>query len=177
LIVIAPPGAGKTTLVPPALVDAFPGRVLVLEPRRIAARAAAQRVARLRGEALGATVGYQVRFEAVAGPRTRLVYITEGLLVRRLLDDPLLAGVSTVVLDEFHERHLETDLALALLRRLQRRERGDLRLLVMSATLDAAPVAAYLAPCPVVEFEEAGFRRARWRHPGVPSRRARNPPG
>jgi ATP-dependent helicase HrpB len=157
LIVVAPPGAGKTTLVPPALVDAFPGRVLVLEPRRIAARAAAQRVARLRGEALGAMVGYQVRFEAVAGPRTRLVYITEGLLVRRLLDDPVLAGVSTVVLDEFHERHLETDLALALLRRLQRRERGDLRLLVMSATLDAAPVAAYLAPCPIVEFEGRVF--------------------
>jgi ATP-dependent helicase HrpB len=157
LIVAAPPGEGKTTLVPPALAEAFPGRVLVLEPRRIAARAAAQRVARVRGEAIGGSVGYQVRFESAVGLRTRLVYMTEGLLVRRLLDDPLLRGVSVVVADEFHERHLESDLALALLRRLQRRERPDLRLVVMSATLEAAPVAAYLAPCPVVEHEGRRF--------------------
>ncbi len=153
VVVLAPPGAGKTTMVPPALLGAVPGVVLVLEPRRIAARAAAQRVAHLRGEALGSTVGYQVRFESAAGPRTRLVYITEGLLIRRLLDTPDLPGVSVVVLDEFHERHLDTDLALALLRRLQKSIRPDLRLVVMSATLDAAPVAEFLSPCPVVECE------------------------
>lgn len=152
-VVLAPPGAGKTTRIPPALLDAAPGQVLALEPRRIAARAAAQRVAKLRGEPLGAAVGYQVRFEAVAGPSTRLLYITEGLLVRRLLETPDLPGVSVVVLDEFHERHLDTDLALALLRRLQRTARPDLRLVVMSATLDPAPLAGYLAPCPVAECE------------------------
>ncbi|MCX6637995.1 MAG: DEAD/DEAH box helicase, partial [Acidobacteria bacterium] len=153
LVVVAPPGAGKTTLVPPALLDAFPGSVLVLEPRRIAARAAAQRVARVRGEALGATVGYQVRFESAAGRETRLFYITEGLLIRRLMDDPELRRVSAVVLDEFHERHLDTDLSLALLRRLQRTARPDLRLVVMSATLDAGPIAGYLAPCATVQSE------------------------
>jgi len=153
LVVVAPPGAGKTTLVPPALLDAFPGSVLVLEPRRIAARAAAQRVARVRGEALGATVGYQVRFESAASRQTRLFYITEGLLIRRLMDDPELRRVSAVVLDEFHERHLDTDLSLALLRRLQRTARPDLRLVVMSATLDAGPIAGYLAPCATVQSE------------------------
>ena len=104
-------------------------------------------------EPLGETVGYQVRFEEVAGPRTRLRFVTEGILTRRLISDPLLAGVDAVVLDEFHERHLETDLALALLRRLQSTARPDLRLVVMSATLDAAPVARYLGDCPIVRSE------------------------
>src|SRR5512142_1283743 len=144
LVIEAPPGAGKTTRVPPALLARERGEVLVLEPRRLAARLAARFVASEMGEPLGETVGYQVRFEAVAGPRTRLRFLTEGVLTRRLLSDPTLERAGCVVLDEFHERHLEGDLALALLRRLQRTARPDLRLVAMSATLDAAPVARYL---------------------------------
>ncbi len=132
LVIEAAPGAGKTTRVPPALLSPGAG-VLVLEPRRIAARMAARRVAAEMGETVGETVGYQVRFEEVSGPRTRLRFLTEGVLTRRLITDPELRGVGTVVLDEFHERHLETDLALALLRRLQKTRRPDLRLVVMSA--------------------------------------------
>jgi ATP-dependent helicase HrpB len=153
LVLEAPPGAGKTTRVPPALLGLGRGDVLVLEPRRLAARLAARRVAYESGENLGQTVGYQVRFEEVAGPRTRLRFLTEGVLTRRLLSDPELRGVDTVVLDEFHERHLDGDLALALLRRLQRGPRPDLRLVVMSATLEAAPVADFLAGCPVLRAE------------------------
>jgi ATP-dependent helicase HrpB len=129
------------------------GNVLVLEPRRLAVRMAARRVAQEMSEPLGETVGYQVRFDEVAGPRTRLRFVTEGILTRRLISDPLLSGVDAVVLDEFHERHLETDLALALLRRLQSTARPDLLLVVMSATLDAAPVARYLGGCPIVRSE------------------------
>ncbi|HSB18606.1 MAG TPA: helicase-related protein, partial [Anaeromyxobacteraceae bacterium] len=147
LVVEAPPGAGKTTRVPRALLEAGlagGGEVLVLEPRRLAARMAARRVAEEMGERAGETVGYQVRFEDVSGPRTRLRFLTEALLTRRLLSAPDLAGVGAVVLDEFHERHLHGDLALALLRRLQRGPRPDLLLVVMSATLEAAPVARFL---------------------------------
>src|SRR5918997_1370037 len=146
LVIEAPPGAGKTTRVPAALLDAGlagDGEVWVLEPRRLAARLAARRVAEERGESLGETVGYQVRFEEVAGPRTRLRFLTEGVLTRRLLSDRELRGVGAVVLDEFHERHLQADLALALLRRLQKGARPDLRVVVMSATLDARPVAEF----------------------------------
>jgi ATP-dependent helicase HrpB len=153
LVIEAPPGAGKTTRVPPALLELLRGQVLVLEPRRLAARLAARRVAHELGERPGETVGYQVRFEEVAGARTRLRFLTEGILTRRLISDPLLAGVDAVVLDEFHERHLETDLALALLRRLQRTKRPDLSIVVMSATLDAAPIAAYLDSCPILRSE------------------------
>jgi ATP-dependent helicase HrpB len=153
LVLEAPPGAGKTTRVPPALLQLSEREVLVLEPRRLAARLAARFVASERGEPVGGTVGYQVRFEEVAGPRTRLRFLTEGVLTRRLLSDPKLARVAAVVLDEFHERHLEGDLALALLRRLQRTERPDLRLLVMSATLDAAPVAQFLGGARVIRSE------------------------
>ena len=127
LVVEAPPGAGKTTRVPPALLGLDAREVLVLEPRRLAARLAARYVAGERGEAVGETVGYQVRFEEVAGPRTRLRFLTEGVLTRRMLSDPDLERVGCVVLDEFHERHLEGDLALALLRRLQRTRRPDLQ--------------------------------------------------
>ena len=156
LILEAPPGAGKTTRVPPSLLTAMSGEVVVLEPRRIAARLAARRVAAELGEPLGETVGYQVRFEEVVSPRTRLRFVTEGILTRRLLSDPSLKGVAAVVLDEFHERHLESDLALALLKRLQR-TRPELRILVMSATLDAGPIAQYLGGCLVVRSEGTRF--------------------
>jgi ATP-dependent helicase HrpB len=147
LVIEAPPGAGKTTRVPPALLEIVSGDVIVLEPRRIAARLAARRVAAERGEAVGQTVGYQVRFEEAVGRRTRLRFVTEGILTRRLLSDPTLKGVSAVILDEFHERHLEGDLALALLKRLQK-TRPDLRAIVMSATLDADAIAKFLGDCP-----------------------------
>src|SRR5579863_10281537 len=137
LVIEAAPGAGKTTRVPPALLQ-LGGEVLVLEPRRIAARMAARRVAEELGERPGETAGYQVRFEEVAGPRTRLRFLTEGVFTRRLLSDPTLRNVGTVILDEFHERHLDTDLALALIRRLQQTRRRDLRLVIMSATIDTA---------------------------------------
>ncbi len=150
LVIEAPPGAGKTTRVPPALLELAKGEVVVLEPRRIAARLAARRVAWQLGEEPGETVGYQVRFEEAVGPRTRLRFVTEGILTRRMLSDPFLKGVDAVVLDEFHERHLESDLALALLKRLQQ-TRPELRIVVMSATLDADPVAQYLhRNCPIV---------------------------
>ncbi len=156
LVIEAPPGAGKTTRVPPALLEIVSGEVVVLEPRRIAARLAARRVAWEAGEQVGQTVGYQVRFEEAVGPRTRLRFVTEGVLTRRLLSDPALKGVAAVVLDEFHERHLESDLALALLKRLQQ-TRPDLRIVVMSATLDADPVAHYLQDCPVLRSEGRQF--------------------
>jgi ATP-dependent helicase HrpB len=135
------------------------GEVVVLEPRRIAARLAARRVAWELGEPLGETVGYQVRFEEVGGPRTRLRFVTEGILTRRLLSDPTLKGVAAAVLDEFHERHLESDLALALLKRLQQ-IRPELRVVVMSATLDADPVARYLGGCPIMRAEGSRFELA-----------------
>ncbi|MCA1565286.1 MAG: ATP-dependent helicase HrpB [Acidobacteria bacterium] len=153
LVIEAPPGAGKTTRIPPALPDsglAAEGEILILEPRRIAARLAARQVARERGERPGETIGYEVRFEKATGARTRLKYVTEGILMRRLLSDPQLKGVSVVILDEFHERHLEADLALALLKRLQRASRPDLRIIVMSATLNAEPIARFLGDCPVL---------------------------
>jgi ATP-dependent helicase HrpB len=153
-VLLAPPSAGKTTRVPPALLRAVLGdastRVIVLEPRRIAARAAARRIAEEQGWTLGEEVGYQVRFERRAGPRTRILVVTEGILVQRLQADPFLEGVGAVVFDEFHERSLHVDLALAMARRVQREVRDDLRLVVMSATLDPAPVAAFLGGCPVL---------------------------
>ena len=156
LVLEAAPGAGKTTRVPPALLRVVRGQIIVLEPRRIAARMAARRVAWELGEAVGETVGYQVRFEEAVGPRTRLRFVTEGILTRRLVADPTLQGVDAVVLDEFHERHVDTDLALALLKRLQR-TRPELKLIVMSATLEAAPVAHFLDDCPVLRSEGRVF--------------------
>jgi len=149
VVIEAPPGAGKTTRVPPAILGLVSGGVIVLEPRRIAARLAARRVAWEMGEEVGETVGYQVRFEEKTGPRTRLHFVTEGILTRRLLTDPTLKGIDAIVLDEFHERHLDSDFALALLKRLQR-TRPELLIVVMSATLNAAPIAQYLADCPVL---------------------------
>ncbi|MCI0336538.1 MAG: ATP-dependent helicase HrpB [Acidobacteria bacterium] len=160
LVLEAPPGAGKTTRVPPALLDAnvaADGEIWVLEPRRLATRMAAQRVAEERREKIGETIGYQIRFEEVAGPHTRLRFLTEGVLTRRLLSDPQLKNVGLVVLDEFHERHLQADLALALLRRLQKTTRPDLKLVVMSATLDTAPIAGFLNDAPVLRSEGKRF--------------------
>jgi ATP-dependent helicase HrpB len=147
LVLVAEPGAGKTTRVPRALLDAGfaeHGEILVLQPRRIATRMAARRVAAELGEEVGGRIGYQVRFEHVASSRTRVRFVTEGILTRRLVDDPELARVAVVVLDEFHERHLHADLGLALLRKLQATRRPELRIVVMSATLAAAPLAAFL---------------------------------
>jgi ATP-dependent helicase HrpB len=148
----APPGAGKTTRVPPMLLDIVKGDVIVLEPRRMAARMAARRVADERGEKVGETVGYAVRFEEARGPKTRLHFVTEGVLTRRLAADPTLEGVSAIVLDELHERHVHTDVALALVRRLRKGARRDLVTVAMSATLDAEPVAKFLE-APVVRSE------------------------
>jgi ATP-dependent helicase HrpB len=156
LVLEAAPGAGKTTRVPPALLELVRGEIIVLEPRRIAARLAARRVAWELGEQVGETVGYQVRFEEAIGPRTRLRFVTDGVFTRCLLSDPTLKGVDAIVLDEFHERHLESDFALALLKRLQQ-SRPELRLIVMSATLDAAPVARYLGDCPILRSEGRVF--------------------
>ncbi|MFM7137380.1 MAG: ATP-dependent RNA helicase [Planctomycetota bacterium] len=146
VVVTAPPGSGKTTLVPAAILDdvEYPGRVVLLQPRRLAARAVAHRIARLRGVALGAEVGYQVRFDAQVGRDTRLVVETTGIMLRRLVADITLPGIAAVVLDEFHERSLEMDLVLGLLVRLRQTVRPDLRLVVMSATLAAEPVARLL---------------------------------
>ena len=156
LVLEAPPGAGKTTRVPRALLDAgVAGEIVVLEPRRLAARMAARRVAQELGERVGETIGYRVRFDDAVSARTRVVFVTEGVLTRRLLSDPGLEGVGVVVLDEFHERHLHGDVALALLRRLQQR-RTDLKLVVMSATLDAEPVTAFLG-CPSLRAEGRRF--------------------
>jgi ATP-dependent helicase HrpB len=151
LVLVAPPGAGKTTLLPPALLDADLGEVWVTEPRRLAARMAATRVAAQLGEQVGARCGYQVRFESAIGPDTRLRFLTEGMLLRHLRNDPELRQVGVVVFDEFHERHLEADLSLALLRRVAER-RSDLRLVAMSATMDAAPIARWL-DAPVLHAE------------------------
>lgn len=158
LVIQASPGSGKTTRVPPALLEAgcLGGKdVLVLVPRRLAAKMAALRVAEERGEDVGGTVGYRFRFENATGIKTRLTFLTEGLLLRKLMDDPELNGTACVILDEFHERHLHSDVALAHLRLLQKTRRPDLRLVVMSATLDAKAVRAFLGECPLVEVKAA----------------------
>lgn len=159
-VLAAPPGAGKTTVVPLALLDAAwldGGKVLVLEPRRLAARAAAERMAATLGEAAGDTVGYRTRLQSRIGPRTRIEVITEGVFTRMILDDPGLEGVGTVLFDEFHERSLDADLGLALARETQGLLREDLRLLVMSATLDIAGVSKLLDGAPVIEAEGRMF--------------------
>ncbi len=159
LVLEAPPGAGKTTRVPRALLEAGfaeRGDIVVLEPRRLAARLAARRVADELGEAVGETVGYHVRFEDVSSRRTRVRFVTEGVLARKVLSSPDLDGVSVVVVDELHERHLQGDVALALVQRLRRSRRPDLRVVAMSATMAVEPVAGYL-DAPVVRTEGRRF--------------------
>ncbi|HEY7643725.1 MAG TPA: ATP-dependent helicase HrpB, partial [Hyphomicrobiales bacterium] len=159
-VLVAPPGAGKTTRVPLVLAEepwAADRRILVLEPRRIAARAAAARMAATLGETVGDTVGLRVRFGSKRSASTRIEVVTEGVFTRLILDDPSLDGVAAVLFDEFHERSLDADLGLALARDAQQGLRPDLRLLVMSATLDAARIAALLGNAPVIASEGKSF--------------------
>jgi len=175
VVVQAPPGSGKTTLVPPALAAALraagaTGRAVVTPPRRVAVRAAARRLAGLLGEPVGATVGYQVRDDRRTGPDTRVELVTPGILLRRLQSDPALPGVAAVVLDEVHERALDSDLALALLLDVRRHLREDLVLVAMSATLQAGAVADLLggedAQAPVVTVPGSPHPlAARWHAP------------
>ncbi|WP_313250994.1 helicase-related protein, partial [Stenotrophomonas indicatrix] len=147
LVLEAPPGAGKTTQVPLALLDApwLEGRrIILLEPRRVAARSAAMFMARQLGEEVGGIVGYRIRFENKVSARTRIEVVTEGILTRMLQDDPMLETVGAILFDEFHERHLSGDLGLALALDVQSQLRDDLRLLVMSATLDGERLARFL---------------------------------
>ncbi len=167
LVLVAPTGSGKTTQVPQMLLDAglagdslprdfrsaTPRKIVVLQPRRVAARTVAARVAWERSGRLGDEVGYQIRFDDQTGVGTRICFVTEGILLRWLQDDPSLAGVAVILFDEFHERNLLSDVALALARQLQAATRPDLKLAVMSATLDAEPVAKYLGDCPILISE------------------------
>ena len=159
-VLVAPPGAGKTTRVPLALLDApwvKGGRIIMLEPRRIAARASAERMAKTLGERVGETVGYRVRFGSKISRATRIEVVTEGIFARQILDDPELSDVAAVIFDEFHERSLDADLGLALARDAQTGLREDLRLLVMSATLDGARIASLLGDAPVIESQGRAF--------------------
>jgi ATP-dependent helicase HrpB len=159
-VLVAPPGAGKTTRVPLALLDApwLKGKkIIMLEPRRIAARASAERMAKTLGERAGETVGYRVRFGSKVSRATRIEVVTEGIFSRQILDDPELTGVAAVLFDEFHERSLDADLGLALARDAQVGLREDLRILVMSATLDGARVAKLLGDAPVISSEGRAF--------------------
>ena len=159
-VLVAPPGAGKTTRVPLALLDASwreDKKILVLEPRRLAARGAATRMAATLGEAVGGTVGYRVRLGSKVSARTKIEVITEGIFTRMILDDPALSSVAAVLFDEFHERSLDVDLGLAFALDAQQALRPDLRILAMSATLDGARVAELLGQCPVIESEGRAY--------------------
>ncbi|MGB6284415.1 MAG: helicase-related protein, partial [Xanthobacteraceae bacterium] len=163
-VLVAPPGAGKTTRVPLVLaaepwaqLSGQSTRILVLEPRRLAARAAAARMAHKLGEAVGETVGLRVRFGSKVSRKTRIEIVTEGIFTRMIVDDPMLTGVAAVLFDEFHERSLDADLGLALARDAQQGLREDLKILVMSATIDGARVGALLGGAPVIESQGRVF--------------------
>lgn len=156
VIVVAEPGAGKTTRVPPAILEQVAisssnGQIILLQPRRIAARAAAFRISNEMGTTLGDEVGFQVRHESRASSKTKILVCTEGVFLRKLQEDPTLSNMSVIIFDEFHERNLDSDLALALVRQVQSELRPDLKIVVMSATLDAEPVSKFLSNCPVVK--------------------------
>jgi len=161
LLIKAPTGSGKSTQIPQFVLDSglLPEgkRCVVLQPRRLAARMLAQRVARERNARLGGEVGYQVRFENVTSRETRLTYVTEGVMLRMLLEDPLLYRVGCIVIDEFHERHLDGDLVLAFAQRLQRTRRPDLKIIVMSATLVPGPLVDFMQPCKLLESQGRTF--------------------
>ncbi|MFA5354321.1 MAG: ATP-dependent helicase HrpB, partial [Thermodesulfovibrionales bacterium] len=160
VVLHAPPGAGKTTRVPLALLDLIPpekGRIIMLEPRRIAAVSAARWMARLLGEEVGETVGYRIRFDSRVSEKTRIEVVTEGVLTRRIQADPGLEGTAMVIFDEFHERSIHADLSLALCLDLRTALRDDLKLLVMSATLDCGPIAGLLGGAPVVRSEGKAY--------------------
>jgi ATP-dependent helicase HrpB len=162
LVLVAPPGAGKTTRVPPAilrggLLSKEHPNIVMLQPRRVAARASAERIASENHWTLGGEAGYHVRFDKKLGPQTRIRVLTEGILTRQLLSDPFLEGIGAVLLDEFHERSLHTDVAVALLREVQQTVREDLMLVIMSATLEAEPAARFLGDCPIVRTEGRTF--------------------
>ncbi|WP_062226694.1 ATP-dependent helicase HrpB [Aureimonas frigidaquae] len=153
-VLVAPPGAGKTSLVPLHLLSTLPeGRIILIEPRRLAARAAAARMAALLGETVGQTVGWRMRLDTRIGRATRIEVVTEGVFTRLILDDPELAGIACVIFDEFHERSLDADFGLALALDVRSALRDDLSILVMSATLDGARVAELLAPAPIIQTQ------------------------
>src|SRR5438552_2277283 len=162
VVIVAEPGAGKTTRVPPAILHAnllsqqHPN-VVMLQPRRVAARAVASRIAEEDDWKIGEEVGYHIRFDRRIGSRTRLRVLTEGVLTRQLIDDPFLEGIGGVILDEFHERNLHTDIAIALLREVRQTVREDLMLVVMSATLEAQPVSEFLGKCPIIRVPGRTF--------------------
>jgi ATP-dependent helicase HrpB len=165
VVLKAEPGAGKTTRIAPAMLDAGFARlndnraaqIVLLQPRRVAARAAAARISEERGTELGSEIGYQVRHEQRKSRDTKILICTEGIFLRRIQDDPLLETVAAVVFDEFHERSLHSDLALAMVRQVRNEVRPDLKIVVMSATIDVAPIAAYLDNCPTVECPGRSF--------------------
>src|SRR5947209_3009294 len=158
-VLVAPPGAGKTTRVPLVLNDEpwATGKILVLEPRRIAARAAADRMASTLSQKVGDTVGLRVRFGSKVSARTRIEVVTEGVFTRLILDDPELKGIAAILFDEFHERSLDADLGLALARDAQQGLREDLKILVMSATIDGARIAALLGDAAVIQSQGRAF--------------------
>ncbi len=157
LIIQASPGSGKTTRIPPSLLSIVSQKILVLEPRRLAAKLSANRVAEEMGEIVGETVGYRMRYESAVSPKTRLEFITEGLFSRILLSNPSLSGVGCVVLDEFHERHIHVDVALALIRCLQSKTRPDLKLVIMSATIDLNKIKTIIKEADSVTVEGRVF--------------------
>ncbi|MBI5467746.1 MAG: DEAD/DEAH box helicase, partial [Deltaproteobacteria bacterium] len=160
VVIEAPPGAGKTTIVPLALLDEpwlAGGRIIMLEPRRLAARAAAARMSELLGEEAGATVGYRTRLDTMVGPSTRIEVVTEGVLTRFLQNDPSLKGIGCVIFDEYHERSLQADLGLALTIESRSVLREDLRIVVMSATIDGSEVSALLGGAPVLRSSGRTF--------------------
>src|SRR5512135_1508048 len=153
IVLHAPPGAGKTTRVSLALLDIVPpeqGRIIMLEPRRIAAVSAARWMAKTLGEQAGETVGYAIRFDAKKSEKTRIEVVTEGILTRRIQSDPGLEGTAMVIFDEFHERSIHADLALALCLDIRKQLRPDLKILVMSATMDCGPIASLLNDAPII---------------------------